>query len=71
MIGSIGSIEIFIIFLVVLLLFGSKQLPQVARSIGKAMRDFQNATQSARDEIHHILEEEDQHDSNKKDDLKG
>jgi len=71
MIGSIGSIEIFVIFLVALLLFGSKQLPQVARSIGKAMRDFQNATQNARNEIHRIIEEEEQEDSNKKDDLKG
>ncbi|MFC1569098.1 twin-arginine translocase TatA/TatE family subunit [bacterium] len=71
MIGSIGSIEIFIIFLVALLLFGSKQLPQVAKSVGKAMRDFQNVTQNARNEINRILEEEDQHEPKSKDDLKG
>lgn len=71
MIGSIGSIEIFIIFLVALLLFGSKQLPQVARSLGNALRDFQNATRSARNEINRILEEDEEDKNESKDDLKG
>jgi sec-independent protein translocase protein TatA len=71
MFGSIGSMELFIILLVVLLLFGSKQLPQMARNLGKAMRDFQNMTQNARSEIHRILEEEDKRESDSKKDLKG
>ncbi|MBN1780685.1 twin-arginine translocase TatA/TatE family subunit [bacterium] len=67
MFGSLGSFEIFIILLVALLLFGSKQLPQVARNIGKGLRDFQKAAQNARDEIHKILEEEgDKEDTPKK-----
>ena len=56
MFGSIGSMELFIILLVVLLLFGSKQLPQMAKNLGKAMRDFQDMTQNAKSEIHLIIQ---------------
>jgi TatA/E family protein of Tat protein translocase len=59
MIGSIGSTEILVILLVVLLLFGSKQLPQMARNVGKGLREFQKATQNAKDEIQKIINEED------------
>jgi sec-independent protein translocase protein TatA len=62
MFGSIGSLELFVILLVVLLLFGSKQLPQAARNIGKGLRDFQKATQSAKDEIRKLVEEDDEPD---------
>ncbi len=72
MFGSIGSMELFVIFLIALLLFGSKQLPQVARTVGKAMRDFQKATQGARDEINRIIEDDDSQNSKKNNDsLKG
>lgn len=59
MFGSIGSFEILIILFVILLLFGSKQLPQAAKTIGKGIRDFQRATQNARNEITRIIEEDD------------
>ena len=59
MIGSIGSTEILVILLVVLLLFGSKKLPQMARNVGKGLREFQKATQNAKDEIQKIINEED------------
>ncbi|MBN1892938.1 twin-arginine translocase TatA/TatE family subunit [bacterium] len=57
--GSIGSMEILVILLVVLLLFGSKQLPQMAKNVGKGLREFQKATQNAKDEIQKIINEED------------
>ena len=49
--GSIGMPELIIIFLVVLLLFGSKRLPELARGIGKGMREFKKATRELRDEL--------------------
>ncbi|HDQ45239.1 MAG TPA: twin-arginine translocase TatA/TatE family subunit [bacterium] len=58
MFGSIGSFEILIIMLVVLMLFGSRQLPQMAKHIGKGIRDFQRATQSARNEITRMIEDD-------------
>ncbi len=49
--GSIGMPELIIIFLVVLLLFGSKRLPELAKGLGKVMRDFKKATRELRDEL--------------------
>jgi len=57
MFGSVGMAEILLILLLALLLFGSKELPQVARKVGKGYRDIQRMTQNARDEVKKILEE--------------
>ena len=43
--------EIVIIVLVFLLLFGSKAIPDIARTLGKAMREFQKATDDIKREI--------------------
>ena len=39
----IGTGELIVIFCVVLLLFGGKRLPELARSLGKGIREFKNA----------------------------
>ena len=41
--GRIGLGELVIIFLVVLLLFGAKRLPEIGRSIGEAIRAFNDS----------------------------
>ncbi len=58
MFGSVGFSEIIVILLIVLLLFGSKQLPEMARKLGKGYREFQRATQNARDEVKKMLDDE-------------
>jgi TatA/E family protein of Tat protein translocase len=58
MLSSIGTSELLIIVLVVLLLFGSKQLPHVIRSIAKGWRDIQRNTQDVKDEIRNIIDDE-------------
>jgi sec-independent protein translocase protein TatA len=40
---SIGPAEIVLLLLVALLLFGSKKLPEIGRSIGDGMREFKNS----------------------------
>lgn len=42
--GSLGPFELIIIFLVVLLIFGAKRIPEIARGIGKGIREFKDAT---------------------------
>jgi TatA/E family protein of Tat protein translocase len=59
MFGSIGMGEILVILVIVLLLFGSKELPQMARKVGKGYREFQKVTQNARDEMKKIIDEAD------------
>lgn len=48
---GIGQTEILIIFVVVLLVFGPKRIPEVANFIGKAMRQFRKASQEIQDSI--------------------
>ncbi len=42
--GWIGGPEIIIILIVVLLLFGGKKIPELARGLGKGIKDFKKAT---------------------------
>jgi sec-independent protein translocase protein TatA len=50
-IGGIGPVEIIIVLVIVLLLFGAKRLPEVGRSLGQGMREFkQSVTGKDRDE---------------------
>ena len=50
-ISSIGPMELLVIFLVILLLFGAKRIPEIARGLGKGIREFKGATREIADEI--------------------
>ena len=47
----ISGSEIIVILLVALLLFGAKKIPEIARGIGKGMREFRKATEEIKKEI--------------------
>jgi sec-independent protein translocase protein TatA len=49
--GSIGTTEIILIFLAILLLFGAKRIPEIARGLGKGIREFKDATKDISREI--------------------
>ncbi len=46
-----GGTEFFLIFFVVLLLFGGKKIPELAKGLGKGIREFNNARASIETEI--------------------
>ena len=46
----IGAQEIIVILLIVLILFGGKKLPELARSLGKSLKEFKKAASNI-DEI--------------------
>jgi sec-independent protein translocase protein TatA len=50
-IGNFGGQEVIVIFLIVLLLFGAKKLPELARGIGKSMGEFKKAREDFEKEI--------------------
>lgn len=50
-IGSLGGPEMIMIFVVILLLFGAKKLPELARGIGKSMGEFKKAREDFEYEI--------------------
>ncbi|MBO4318528.1 MAG: twin-arginine translocase TatA/TatE family subunit [Mailhella sp.] len=45
MLGGIGTQELLLIFLLVIIVFGAKKLPEIGRGLGTALRDFKKATQ--------------------------
>jgi len=51
MLGGIGAPELIVIFAIVLLLFGGKKLPEVAKSMGSAMRAFRDEANTLKREI--------------------
>ena len=46
MLANIGSTEILIIAVIVLILFGGKKLPEMARGLGESLKEFRNAFSS-------------------------
>jgi len=56
---GIGPWELALIFLVVLLLFGAKRLPEVAQGLGKGIREFKRAMKDTQEEIKTSVNETD------------
>jgi len=48
---GIGPWEILVIFFVVILIFGGKKLPELARGLGLGLKEFKKATNEIRDEV--------------------
>lgn len=49
--GNLGGTEIFVIVFVILLFFGAKKLPELARGLGKGIKEFKDATKDVKDNI--------------------
>ena len=75
MLGPLGGPEIAVIFVVVLLLFGAKKIPELARGLGKSMGEFKKARTEFEDEIKRAQDEaeleEEEKDDNKTKEPKG
>ena len=52
---NIGGPEMILIFVVILLLFGGKKLPELARGLGKGLREFKDASDGIKREIHNNI----------------
>jgi len=51
MFGSLGIPELILIFVVALIVFGPKRLPEIGRTLGKAMGEFKKATDDFKNTI--------------------
>jgi len=54
MFGSIGMPELIIIFVIALIIFGPRKLPELGKSLGKSLAEFKKAS----NELRNTLEEE-------------
>lgn len=55
---GIGAMEMVLVAVVGLLLFGGKGLPDMARTLGKAIREFKKATSHVENEVRRVMNEE-------------
>lgn len=56
---NLGGGEIFFILLITVMLFGSKRIPEIARGIGKGIREVRNATNDIKREINQSASDDD------------
>ncbi|MDX2190694.1 MAG: twin-arginine translocase TatA/TatE family subunit [Bacteroidota bacterium] len=49
--GGIGATEAILIFCAIVFLFGAKKIPELARGLGKGIREFKDATKEIKDNI--------------------
>ncbi|RKD20172.1 twin-arginine translocation protein, TatA/E family subunit [Pelobium manganitolerans] len=54
---NLGTQEIILILFAVLLLFGGEKLPELARGLGKGIREFKDASDGVKREIHRNINE--------------
>lgn len=54
---GLGGQEMIFIFLALLLLFGAKKIPELARGLGKGIKEFKDATKDVRENIEEGLKE--------------
>jgi TatA/E family protein of Tat protein translocase len=57
MFGSIGMPELILIFVVALLVFGPRKLPEIGKSIGKGLAEFKRASEDLKKTIEQEIEE--------------
>lgn len=55
---GLGFGELILIFLIALIFIGPKKLPELAKGLGKGIRDFQNAAKGMSDELQENLNSE-------------
>ena len=49
--GNLGATEIILIVLVILVFFGAKKIPELAKGLGQGIREFKKATKDASDSV--------------------
>jgi sec-independent protein translocase protein TatA len=56
--GWLGGGEMMVVLVVALILFGSKKIPEFAKGLGQAMKEFKKASNEVSNEIHNAMNQE-------------
>lgn len=62
MFGSIGMPELVIIFVIALIIFGPRKLPELGRSLGRSLGEFRRASNELRNSLEEEIRVEEQRD---------
>ncbi|GAB4199644.1 MAG: twin-arginine translocase TatA/TatE family subunit [Thermoflexibacter sp.] len=57
-IGGLGGTEILMILFIILLLFGAKKIPELARGLGRGIREFKDATKEIKNELEESVKDD-------------
>ena len=60
---NLGPWEILLVLVIVLVLFGAKRLPELARGLGLGINEFRDAVDSSKKEIMDVIDSEDKNKS--------
>lgn len=60
---GMGPLEMILIFLAILLLFGAKRLPEIAKGLGKGISEFKSAMKETTNELKGSIDEADKKDT--------
>lgn len=60
-VGGLGVTELSIILVIILLLFGSKKLPELSRSVGESLREIKGGLNNDNSQKSQKTDERDQH----------
>ena len=63
MFQNFGLQELILIFVIVLIIFGPKNLPKIGQALGKSIREFKNATHGLSKDLEDDQEEKKQSDT--------
>ncbi|MFO1457925.1 MAG: twin-arginine translocase TatA/TatE family subunit [Verrucomicrobiota bacterium] len=58
-VAMLGSTEILVIAVVVLVLFGAKKVPELMKGVGTGIKEFKKASRDVQDELHRAMDEVD------------
>jgi len=65
MFGSLGFPELIVIFVIALIIFGPRKLPEIGKSLGKSLAEFKKASNELRNTLEEEIRLEDQRDAAK------
>jgi sec-independent protein translocase protein TatA len=54
---NLGGGEIIVILVLILILFGAKRIPELAKGLGTGIKEFKKATREVTDEVHNAMDE--------------
>lgn len=55
--GGLGATEAILIFCAIVFLFGAKKIPELARGLGKGIKEFKDASKEIKDNIQESIQE--------------
>lgn len=61
-IGGLGTTELLVILGVAVLLFGAGRIPEIAKSLGKGIREFKKAGREVIDDVKEVTEDKSKND---------